>query len=101
VIVKSKFLCKNGSKLGSGRAQQYDWVERFIEGKLYDGEYETWSWESGYELNGGWRNYWVINEQGKKEKISRNIMRVLFHLEKCECEICVRDKKIENIIKEV
>jgi len=93
-IVKTKFLCKSGSRTGSGIAGDV-WIDKFIEDKWYDGEYETWSFEDGYRVNGGWRRYWAINEQGKKEEISRAIFRILFETDTQQ----LRDRKIEDIIK--
>ena len=92
-IVKTKFLCKNGSR--TGPASGGVWIDRFIEGKWYDGEYETWSWEDGYRVNNGWRKYWVINEQGVGEEISRAHFRVIFETDTQQ----LRDRKIEDIIK--
>lgn len=92
-IVKTKFLCKNGSR--TGPAYGGVWIDKFIEGKWYDGEYETWSWEDGYRVNGGWRKYWVINEQGVGEEISRAHFRVIFETDTQQ----LRDRKIEDIIK--
>ena len=71
-IIKTKFLCKNGSRTAPrGSFDSIKWKDRFIEGKWYDGEYETWSWEDGYRINDGWRKYWVINESGEKEEIPK------------------------------
>jgi hypothetical protein len=69
--------------------------DRFIKGKWYDGEYETWRYERGYEINGGWRKYWVINEKGEKEEIHRAHMNAIFEtdIEK------LRDNKINEILK--
>jgi hypothetical protein len=92
-IVKTKFLCKNGSR--TGPAYGGVWIDRFIEGKWYDGEYETWSWEDGYRVNNGWRKYWLINEQGVGEEISRAHFRVIFETDTQQ----LRDRKIEDIIK--
>jgi len=92
-IVKTKFLCKNGSR--TGPAYGGVWIDRFIEGKWYDGEYETWSWEDGYRVNNGWRKYWVINEQGVGEEISRAHFRVIFETDTQQ----LRDRKIEDLIK--
>lgn len=94
-IVKAKFLCKNGSRIGTGEPGSV-WQERFIENKWYDGEYEIWSFQDGYRINGGWRRYWVINEQGKKEEISRAHFRVIFETDTQQ----LRDKKIQEIIDE-
>lgn len=69
MIVKTKFLCKSGCKTAPSRGysgtQKLNWTDLFIEGKWYDGEYETWS-QQLYKLNNGWRRYWVINEKGEK-----------------------------------
>jgi hypothetical protein len=92
-IVKTKFLCKNGSRTGSTLGGP--WVDKFIEGKWYDGEYQTWSFEDGYRINGGWRRYWVVNEQGEKEEISKGHFKVIFETDVQQ----LRDKKIEDIIK--
>lgn len=83
-IVKTKFLCKRSSQIFS----------RFIEGKWYDGEYETWS-EQLYKLNGGWRRYWVINEMGKKEEIPKAHMNAIFEKDIQN----LRDSKINEILK--
>ncbi len=92
-IVKTKFLCKNGSR--TGPAYGGVWIDRFIEGKWYDGEYETWSWEDGYKLNGGWKKYWVVNEQGEKQEVQRAWFKIMF-----ECDIQnLRQEKINQIIK--
>ena len=95
-IVKTKFLCKSGSQISprSGH-NQIKWKDRFIEGKWYDGEYEIWSFEKGYELNGGWRRYWVVNEMGIKEVINKAEMKAIFEfdIEK------IRDNKIDQILE--
>jgi hypothetical protein len=92
-IVKTKFLCKSGSR--TGPAYGGVWIDKFIEGKWYDGEYETWSWEDGYRVNGGWRKYWVINEQGVGEEISRAYFKIIFETDTQQ----LRDRKIEDLIK--
>jgi hypothetical protein len=94
-IIKTKFLCKNGSRtaprapLGSIK-----WKDRFIEGKWYDGEYETWAWEDGYRVNGGWRKYWVINERGEKEEISKAHMKAIFEFDIQQ----LREEKLKDIL---
>lgn len=113
MIIKTKFFCKAGSKIGSGRGSGMSgpgshpsysykasdivpttWIDRFIEGKWYEGEYETWNWEDGYRINGGWRRYWVVNELGKKEEISRAVMNAIFEYKTAE----LRDVKIDDIL---
>jgi hypothetical protein len=100
VIVKTKFLCKNSSSIAPRPASINDlsnikWSDRFIEGKWYDGEYETWSYENGYKFNGGWKKYWVINEKGVKEEIHKAYFNAIF-----ETDIeNLRDEKINQIIK--
>lgn len=93
-VVKTKFLCKNGMRVGKGIDDKF-WVDKFIEGKWYDGEYETWSWEDGYRVNGGWRKYWIIDEQGVGEEISRGQFRSVFETD----EQKLRDNKLDNILK--
>lgn len=113
MIVKTKFLCKGGMKRGSGHHGVVGgntnhplihainsnpipttWTELFIEGKWYDGEYETWSWDDGYRLNGGWRRYWVVNELGDKEEISKAYMNAVFQMDIDS----IRDAKIDEIL---
>lgn len=91
-IIKTKFLCKTGSQTASRFGGS--WKDRFIEGKWYDGEYQTWS-EQLFKLNNGWRRYWVVNEQGVKEEISKAHFRAIFETDTQQ----LRDKKIEDIIK--
>jgi hypothetical protein len=94
-IIKTKFLCKTGSRtaprapLGSIK-----WEDRFIEGKWYDGEYETWSLQL-FKLNNGWRRYWVINEKGQKEEISKAQIRAIFEFDIQQ----LREEKIKEILK--
>lgn len=93
-IIKTKFLCKSGSRtaprapLGSIK-----WEDRFIEGKWYDGEYETWSLQL-FKLNNGWRRYWVINEKGQKEEISKAHMRAIFEFDIQQ----LREEKLKDIL---
>jgi hypothetical protein len=96
-IIKAKFLCKTGCKTAPRTSSlgNIKWTDTFIEDKWYDGEYETWSWEDGYKCNNGWRRYWVVNEQGIKEEISKSYMRSIFKLDIDE----IRDSKIEEILK--
>lgn len=93
-IIKTKFLCKNGSQTISRNFNKSDkWIDRFVEGKWYDGEYETYSTER-YRLNNSWKRYWVINEIDGKEEISRSEMNAIF-----ENNITrLRDKKIDEIL---
>ena len=99
MIIKTKFYCKNGaqeSKGGRGLSfNDVNWVNIFIEGKWYDGEYETWPFESGFRLNGGWKVYWVVNESGVKTKISRARMGIIFELD----HVKLRDIKIDTLLK--
>jgi hypothetical protein len=46
-------------------------------------------------LNGGWKKYWIINEQGKKEEIQRSWFKIMF-----EYDIeNLREEKINEILK--
>ena len=95
-IIKTKFLCKNGSRTAPrGPFDSIKWKDRFIEGKWYDGEYETWSFDRGYEINGGWRRYWVINESGEKEEIPKAHMKAIFEFDIQQ----LREEKLNNILK--
>ncbi len=91
-IVKTKFLCKNGSSIAPKPSSINDlssinWSDRFIEGKWYSGEYETWKFKDGY---------WVVNEQGKKEEISKAHFNAIF-----ETDIeNLREEKINEILKD-
>jgi hypothetical protein len=96
MIVKTKFKCKGTSSVGSFNGP---WVDRFIEGKWYDGEYETWetkftSEEDMYRMNGGWRKYWAINEQGEKEELSKAHFKITFHYDLDK----IRDAKIDDLL---
>jgi len=95
-IIKTKFLCKNGSRTAPrGPLDSIKWEDRFIEGKWYDGEYECWSFDRGYEINGGWRRYWIVNEKGVKEEISRARFRVIFETDIQQ----LREEKLKDILK--
>lgn len=101
MIVKTKFYCKNSSQVLGGK---------YIKGKWYDGQYETWNiniivpnqrhlvnqptdsiqkTEPKYE-----RRYWVINESGEKQEIHRAYINTIFELNKEN----LRDIKINEII---
>ena len=94
-IVKTKFVCKTTmsevSRYGSGQ-----WRKVFIEGNTYDGEYETWSWARGYEVNGGWKRYWIIDHYGEKHELPRARFRAVFHYDDL---VELRNNKIERILK--
>lgn len=100
-IVRTKFLCKRSSQsssksshIGIGTSLSIQWEDRFIEGKWYDGEYETWS-DQLYKLNGGWKRYWVVNEKGEKEEISKAHMNAIFEMDIDK----LREGKINEILK--
>ena len=95
MIIKTKFKCKGTSQIGSGMGKSSVWYDQFIEGKWYDGEYETWTFDDGYRLNGGWRRYWVIDERGKKKEIPKAHMQAIFYLDLDK----VRNEKIDEILK--
>jgi hypothetical protein len=95
MIVQTKFLCRNGSRTAPRASLgSIKWKDRFIEGKWYDGEYETWS-QQLYKLNDGWKRYWVVNEKGEKQEMNRIKMSTIFQLDIEE----LRDNKIEEILK--
>jgi hypothetical protein len=90
-IIKTKFLCKTTCSGGSyGNIK-----ERFIKGKWYDGEYETWWFEGGYKMNGGHRRYLAINEGGVREDIGKSMFKIIFETDTNE----LRDNKIDQILK--
>lgn len=99
-IVKTKFLCKSGVRKANGRGYslsskvKLNWESVFIKGKWYDGEYEVWS-KQLFELNGGWKRYWVVDEQGVREEMNRIKMSTIFQLNIEE----LRDEKINEILK--
>ena len=62
--------------------------------KWYDGEYETWSFEDGYRVNGGWRKYWVVNEKGEKEEIPKAHMKAIFEFDIQQ----LREEKLKDIL---
>ena len=92
-IIKTKFLCKTDFSV-SPRLENAKFTPIFISNKWYDGEYETWGFQQGYELNGGWRRYWVIGEDGQKREMSRPYMRATFIIDVDE----LRDAKIDEIL---
>lgn len=96
-LVKTKFLCKSTSQSAPKGIQllNLQWKDRFIQGRWYDGEYEAWNYDRGYEINGGWKRYWVINESGEKEEIHRAHMNAIFEMNIQE----LRDNKINEILK--
>ena len=93
-IVKTKFVCKTtmseASRHGPGQYQ-----EVFVEGKTYDGEYEKWSWSRGYEVNRGWKRYWVVAEDGEMRELQRARFRAIFHYDDV---VELRNNKIERIL---
>lgn len=91
-IVKTKFLCKTTMSTSSGLGRSWEAV--FESGKIYDGEYETWSWKDGYRCNGGWRRYWVFRENGEKQEFTRAMFRSVFH----DADE-TRNQKIDEILK--
>lgn len=104
-IIKTKFYCKGTSKTAprvSGFGNLV-WTEKFIEGKWYDGEYELWYDEDEnsernqkmLKINGRWRRYKVVNEQGSLEDIPKSHMNIIFEMNLVEN----RDIKINEILK--
>lgn len=102
-IIKTKYYCKGTSQVGGGRGAKLGsitWVDRFVEGKWYDGTYELWSDDETrnntmYRLNNKWKKYKVINESGVEEEISISHMNCIFEMDKEEN----RNIKIEQILK--
>ena len=90
-IVKSKFYCKCGQQT-SPRIKNATWKDQFVKGKIYDGEYETYSNSDGYRLNGGWSRYWVIDEMGEKVEVGRVRFKILFEE--------LREHNLDSIIYE-
>lgn len=94
-IVKTKFVCKTTMSEAS-RHDSSQWRQVFIEGKTYDGEYETWSWSRGYEVNRGWKRYWIVAEDGEMRELQRARFRAIFHYDDL---VELRNNKIEQILK--
>jgi hypothetical protein len=96
-IINTKFLCKSTTSISSGRSSKlFDTdLVTFEKGKWYDGEYQTWPSKDGYKLNGSWKKYWVVNEQGKKEEIQRAWFKIMFEYD----IVNIRDEKINYILK--
>jgi hypothetical protein len=96
-IIKSKFKCKHSTRVATSypvNGIPTTWIDRFIEDKWYEGEYETWFSKDGERLYGGHRKYWVVNESGIKEEITRVYMNVIFYMNKDE----LRDQKIDECL---
>ena len=87
-VIKAKFLCKNTMSISDSQI--------FYNGEIYDGFYETWSWEGGYKANSGWRNYWVIDNKNIKHKMDRIIFRAVFY----DVDE-TRDKRIDEILNQI
>lgn len=105
MIIKTKFYCKGTSRTaprGSGFGNIV-WAEEFIKGKWYDGEYELWYDEDEYsernqkmfKINGKWRKYQAVNEQGELKEIPKSYMNIIFEMNLVEN----RDIKINEIFK--
>jgi hypothetical protein len=95
-IIKTKFLCKNEFST-IPRLNSYKGVistVKFIPGKWYDVEYQTWWSKDLFKLNGGHYKYWATDEHGDKEEMSKTYMNILFYMNDSE----VRDKKLDNIL---
>jgi hypothetical protein len=89
MIVKAKFYCKLNLDYSFTK---YDVEGRiFIKDKIYEGEYETWSWSDGYRLNNGWKKYWIFDENGMKRVLSRNRFNMFFQE--------LRDYNISSLLK--
>ena len=90
MIFKDRWKCKCTSQVSlNGK-----WANNYIKDKWYDGEYQIWSWEDGYRLNGGWAKYWAYNERGVKEELSMAKFKAIFYHEINE----VRDAKIDLLL---
>lgn len=100
MIIKTKLKCK-------GTCQTIDWygaehihkTDRFVEGKWYDVEYETWeskytSEEDMCRINNGWRKYWAIDELGHKSELSKAEINIIFNTKIDE----IRNDKIDDIL---
>lgn len=104
-VIKTKFYCKGTSRSaprGSG-FNNIHWVDDFIEGKWYDGEYELWYDEDEksernqnmFRINGKWKNYKVVNERGQLKDIPKSNMNIIFEMKLSE----QREIKIDEILK--
>lgn len=95
MIVKTKFVCKTTMSEVPRHSKSSQWQEVFIEGNTYVGEYETWSWSRGYEVNGGWKRYWIIGEDGEMRELPRARFRAIFHYDDV---VELRNIKLEKIL---
>ncbi len=95
MIIKTKFKCKSNCKTSPRMGTSATFSDKFIEGKYYDVEYETWSFDDGYRLNNGWKSYLVVDENGLKEKMSRVTFRAIFYTEIDD----IRNETINDILK--
>lgn len=86
-----RLRCKNSKLVGD---LGFPLTNIFIRGKIYDCEYEEWNSDEGFRLNGGHRRYWVINEIGQKEELSRGELRALFHTDPVD----IRDVIIDDLL---
>ena len=95
MIVKTKFVCKATMSEVPRHSKSSQWQEVFIEGNTYVGEYETWSWSRGYEVNGGWKRYWIVGEDGEMRELQRARFRAIFHYDDV---VELRNNKLEQIL---
>ena len=102
-IIETKFYCKGTQQKASRFDLSSGWIDNFIEGKWYDGEYELWYDEpeeseknkERYRLNDRWKSYFVTNEEGERQEVHSSYMKLIFDLDKSN----IRNYKIEEILK--
>ena len=95
MIVKTEFVCKATMSEMPRHSKSSQWQEVFIEGKTYAGEHEKWAWSRGYEVNGGWKRYWIVGEDGEMRELPRARFRAIFHYDHA-AEL--RNIKLEKIL---
>lgn len=104
MIRKTKIICKSYMSISDGRGKNilddFNSIKIFIEGKLYECEYEEWSFKDGYKMNGGHRTFWVTGEDSKKRELSRGEFNIVFGKDSIpEDYVDILDNKINKIIK--
>lgn len=93
MIKHTLYLCKNDCHYC--QIHSNEWVMRFIKDKWYKVEYQTWSTSESYKLNGNLhRRYWVIDETGSKNEISKAFLKLTFEFDINK----LREEKLKQIL---
>jgi hypothetical protein len=93
-----RFKCKGNMSISTNRSGGF--IEKFIEGKWYDGSYKIWSEDPTrnkklYDNNGGWDEYAAISETGENRFFTRSHFKIVFF-----SDVELRNEIIDEIISD-